>query len=377
MSILSLRGVDKVFGSGADAVDRAPRRRPRRRQGEFVCIIGASGCGKSTILNLVAGLDRPTAGVVEVARPHRADVPGVGAVPVVDDRRPTSSCRCAWPVYRGRSARNASRELLSHGAPRRVRRKRPHQLSGGMRQRVALARAFAQDADVLLMDEPFGALDAMTRDVLHDELDALVAQRGLTVLFVTHNVREAVRLGDRIVVHVATARAGDDGVRRRPGSATAMEQRGVLEVAASVTAALARRCSSMLVVETEHRRRRRRPNCSTRRSAPLALADADRGDLGRRVVAGRRGRSWRRSPWPSPSGRSSCGPAGGPSTCCPAPAHGLRAARRADRRRHRARRAGRDRPARRCRLRRGAGDRRRRRQRRGVVEDRPLGGRVR
>ena len=91
--------------------------------------------------------------------------------------------------------------------------KRPHQLSGGMRQRGALARAFAQDADILLMDEPFGALDAMTRDALHTELEDLVRGRGLTVLFVTHNVREAARLADRIVV-----------MSPRPGRVTASYQ---------------------------------------------------------------------------------------------------------------------------------------------------------
>ncbi|MEY2457207.1 MAG: sulfonate transport system ATP-binding protein, partial [Acidimicrobiaceae bacterium] len=78
--------------------------------------------------------------------------------------------------------------------------RQPHELSGGMRQRVALARAFAQDADVLLMDEPFGALDAMTRDLLHDELERLWTDRSFSVLFVTHNVREAARLADRIVL---------------------------------------------------------------------------------------------------------------------------------------------------------------------------------
>ena len=84
--------------------------------------------------------------------------------------------------------------------------KRPHELSGGMRQRVALARAFAQKADILLMDEPFGSLDAMTRDLLHDELERLWTDGGFTVVFVTHDVREAVRLGDRVLV--LTSRPG-------------------------------------------------------------------------------------------------------------------------------------------------------------------------
>jgi len=198
-------GVSKAFGDSRNAVlaldhvdlDIAP--------GEFVCILGASGCGKSTLLNLVAGLDRP----------------GVGTI---DDHGRTGlmfqeSALFPWLTVRA----NVALALRLAGVPKAERTvrvaqlldavhlgafadKRPHELSGGMRQRVALARALAQDSDVLLMDEPFGALDAMTRDLLHDELERLWQERSFSVLFVTHNVREAVRLGDRVVL--LTSRPG-------------------------------------------------------------------------------------------------------------------------------------------------------------------------
>jgi|SRR5829696_1732610 len=198
-AIVSLRGVAKSFGAGRHGVtalrdvdlDVAP--------GEFVCIIGASGCGKSTILNLIAGLDEPTSGVVDVAaRPalmfqESALFPWLTVAANVE-----LPMRLAGVPKRDRRAR--VEQLLAAVHLDGFGQKRPHQLSGGMRQRGALARAFAQDTELLLMDEPFGALDAMTRDALHVELDELVRDRGLTVVFVTHNVREAARLGDRIVV---------------------------------------------------------------------------------------------------------------------------------------------------------------------------------
>jgi NitT/TauT family transport system ATP-binding protein len=103
----------------------------------------------------------------------------------------------------------AARELLNRVHLGGFEKRRPHELSGGMKQRVALARALAQDADVLLMDEPFGALDAITRDRLHEELERIWSESGLTILFVTHNAREAVRLGDRVLVF--TSRPGRVG----------------------------------------------------------------------------------------------------------------------------------------------------------------------
>jgi NitT/TauT family transport system ATP-binding protein len=197
---VQLTSVSKVFGRGAQAVVALEQVSLTVAPGEFICLIGASGCGKSTLLNLVAGLDQPSAGTVTVSARQVAMMFQEPAL-------------FPWLTAAG----NVELALRARKVPRAERRQRvvelldlvhltgfggnrPHELSGGMRQRVALARALAQDADVLLMDEPFGALDAITRDLLHDELDRIREGRPFTVLFVTHNVREAVRLGDRVVL---------------------------------------------------------------------------------------------------------------------------------------------------------------------------------
>ena len=197
---ISLTQVSKVYGSGRSALLALDKVSFTVAPGEFVCLIGASGCGKSTLLSLVAGLDTATSGQVST---------GGQRVSLMFQE----PALFPWLT----AARNVELALRARGVPKAERRqrtaellhtvnldgfgdKRPHQLSGGMRQRVAMARALGQDADVLLMDEPFGALDAMTRDLLHDELERICAERTLTVLFVTHNVREAARLGDRVIV---------------------------------------------------------------------------------------------------------------------------------------------------------------------------------
>ncbi|MEW1588668.1 ABC transporter ATP-binding protein [Micromonospora vinacea] len=198
---VALSGVTKVYGRGANAVlaldgvslDVAP--------GEFVCLVGASGCGKSTLLNLVAGLDRASGGQITLA----GDVnPGLMFQEPALFPWLTVDANVEVPLKLRRLPRAQRRERVAE-LLRTVHladfgRKRPHELSGGMRQRVALARTLALDTPVLLMDEPFGALDAMTRDILHDELERIWSERRLSVLFVTHNVREAARLADRIIL---------------------------------------------------------------------------------------------------------------------------------------------------------------------------------
>jgi len=196
---IELRGVSKAYGTAGTALLALDRVDLAVAPGEFVCLVGASGCGKSTLLNLVAGLDRPNAGRVSSLGRSALMFQEAALFPWLTVAANVELALRFRGVGRADRRRRGA-ELLDLVTLGEFATKRPHELSGGMRQRVALARALAQDAEVLLMDEPFGALDAMTRDLLHDELEALWAHAGKTVLFVTHNVREAVRLGDRVVL---------------------------------------------------------------------------------------------------------------------------------------------------------------------------------
>ncbi|MEV7225440.1 ABC transporter ATP-binding protein [Polymorphospora sp. 2-325] len=195
-----LDGVSKAYGRGRSALLALDRVSLDVRRGEFVCLLGASGCGKSTLLSLVAGLDAASGGSIDTGG-HRVSLmfQEPALFPWLTVAKNVEIAMRLRGVGRDERRRRAE-ELLETVRLSGFARKRPHELSGGMRQRVALARALAQDADVLLMDEPFGALDAMTRDILHDELERIWRERSLTVLFVTHNVREAVRLGDRVIL---------------------------------------------------------------------------------------------------------------------------------------------------------------------------------
>jgi NitT/TauT family transport system ATP-binding protein len=192
--------VSHAFGQGEERLLALHDVSLELRRGEFTCLVGASGSGKSTLLNLLAHLDPPTAGRIETFGSRTALLFQEAALfPWL-----TAAANVELPL-RIRHVQSAKRreeasQLLSAVGLSDFSGSRPHELSGGMRQRVALARALAQDAPILLMDEPFGALDAITRDLLHDELERIFLERNLTILFVTHNAREAVRLGDRVLV---------------------------------------------------------------------------------------------------------------------------------------------------------------------------------
>ena len=177
------------------------------REGEFLAIVGPSGCGKSTLLRLVAGLHLPTSGEVRVdGRVVDRAQTNLGIVfqsPVLLDWRTALANVLVQVELRGldpKAFRERAMRLLAQVGLSEFADRYPHELSGGMRQRVAIARALIHDAPLLLMDEPFGALDALTREQMRLDLEALWLATRKTVLFITHSIDEAVLLADRVVV---------------------------------------------------------------------------------------------------------------------------------------------------------------------------------
>ena len=205
--ILTIRGVTKRFSVGDGELEALATVDLSIPTGEFVCMIGASGCGKSTLLRIIAGFEEPTTGNVAM---YGKAITGPGS-----DRGMVFQDYALFPwmtvrenISFGPRQRQLPREEIARTANEFVRmvglerfaERYPNQLSGGMKQRVAIARVLANDASILLMDEPFGALDALTREQLQNELLQIWKRTGVTTIFVTHSVEEAVLLADRVLV---------------------------------------------------------------------------------------------------------------------------------------------------------------------------------
>ena len=205
---LSIQGVAKTFHGQRGPVKALDGIDLDVKEGEFVCLLGVSGCGKSTLLSLVAGLERPDAGEIR-AQGELVTGPGRDRMVMVQEHALFPWRTALGNVMFGlelkpnltrKSRREVAEYYLHLVGLSEAKHASVHELSGGMKQRVALARALAPNPTVLLMDEPFAALDALTRERLYGDLQQICKQRRKTVLFVTHNVREASVLGDRVVV---------------------------------------------------------------------------------------------------------------------------------------------------------------------------------
>ncbi|MBK9798133.1 MAG: ABC transporter ATP-binding protein [Holophagaceae bacterium] len=207
MSHISIRDVHKVFESGGQEIRALQAIHLEIARGEFVCLLGPSGCGKSTLLNAVAGFSLPTSGAITVEGvPITEPGPDRGMVFQEYALFPwmTVEQNIAFGLQIKRMDKAAIRskvdDLLGMLHLEDFRKRYPKDLSGGMRQRVAIARVLAIDSPIMLMDEPFGALDALTRRNLQDELLRLWTELKKTILFVTHSIEEALYLADRTVV---------------------------------------------------------------------------------------------------------------------------------------------------------------------------------
>ena len=207
---LTVNGVTKTFQMGADSVQALRSVNLTIDKGEFVCLIGASGCGKSTLLRIIAGFEQPTSGEVSLYE-KAITAPGSDRGMVFQDYAlfPWMTVReniSFGPRQKGMAKKYVDEitdEYLTMVGLAKFAKRFPQQLSGGMKQRVAIARVLANECEVLLMDEPFGALDALTRESLQQELLDIWARTRVTVIFVTHSVEEAVLLSDRVVVMTA------------------------------------------------------------------------------------------------------------------------------------------------------------------------------
>jgi NitT/TauT family transport system ATP-binding protein len=207
LPILDLRGVGKVYELNGQKIEALRDANLVVKKGEFVCLIGASGCGKSTLLRIVAGFEPPSAGQALMwDKPVGGPAPDRGMVFQDYGLFPWLTVRQNigfGPSSRGlpkAEVRDTVERFVDMVGLTRFAEAYPHQLSGGMKQRVAIARVLANEAEMVLMDEPFGALDAMTRERLQDELLDIWQRTKLTVLFVTHSIEEAIFLADRVVV---------------------------------------------------------------------------------------------------------------------------------------------------------------------------------
>jgi ABC-type nitrate/sulfonate/bicarbonate transport system ATPase subunit len=205
--ILTVRGVTKRFTVGDGEVEALSPIDLIIPKGEFVCMIGASGCGKSTLLRIIAGFEEPTTGGVSIDR-KPVTGPGSDRGMVFQDYALFPWMTVRQNISFGPRQRHLPRQEIDSTTDEFVRMvglerfadRYPNQLSGGMKQRVAIARVLANNANILLMDEPFGALDALTREQLQNELLQIWKRTGVTTIFVTHSVEEAVLLADRVLV---------------------------------------------------------------------------------------------------------------------------------------------------------------------------------
>jgi NitT/TauT family transport system ATP-binding protein len=207
LPIVDIKGVSKVFTLQDQTINALAGANLTIQKGEFICLIGASGCGKSTLLRIMAGFEKPSSGEALMwGKSIEGPEPSRGMVFQDYALFPWLSVRDNigfGPAARGLSAGEVKQivdKFVDLVGLQKFATAYPHQLSGGMKQRVAIARVLANDAELVLMDEPFGALDAMTRERLQDELLDIWQRTKLTVVFVTHSIEEAIFLANRVVV---------------------------------------------------------------------------------------------------------------------------------------------------------------------------------